>query len=263
VFPGRTTRNPDVRRGEDVVASRPARGYTPEHEKSTVPHLLGEYSAPLVEIGQHVQCAIRGEVEVVGMSAGPIAWPIGRYPPNGRSRFLIVCGDLVDAIRRESAEAIRHHWRVGSNTVWSWRKALGISQYTEGTTWLKSKRAQESEGIAAAVAKLQDRMRDPEQDRQRREKIAAAKTGKARPAEVGQAIGQGHKGRKHSEESRRRMSDSHRRRGDGGANVGRPWTAEEDSLVRSLDAQEAARRTGRSVKAVWARRRKLGVNRVK
>jgi hypothetical protein len=28
-----------------------------------------------------------------------------------------------------------------------------------------------------------------------------------------------------------------------------------------LDAQEAARRTGRTVKAAWARRQKLGVNR--
>jgi hypothetical protein len=36
--------------------------------------LLGEYTAPLVEAGQLVDCAIRGEVEVVKLSAGPFQW---------------------------------------------------------------------------------------------------------------------------------------------------------------------------------------------
>jgi hypothetical protein len=78
----------------------------------TAPRLLGNYTAPLVEIGQVVQCALRGEVEVVKLSAGPNQWPMGRYPPNGNVRFLIVMGDLVEAVRRESAEAIRYWWRV-------------------------------------------------------------------------------------------------------------------------------------------------------
>jgi hypothetical protein len=45
---------------------------------------------------------------------------------------------------------------------------------------------------------------------------------------------------------------------------GRPprgWTAEEDDLVRALPAQEAARRTGRCLRAVYDRRRELGVAR--
>jgi hypothetical protein len=224
--------------------------------------LGGPYSAPLVEIGQFVDCALRGEVEVTGMLAAPIPWPMGRKPPRGRGRSLILCGDLVEAVRRESAEAIRCHWGVGSNTVWTWRKALGVGQYNEGTTRLKSERGH-GEGSLARLAKAHAILSDPERDGERREKIAVSKRGKARPPEVGQATGKGHKGLKHSAETRHRMSEAHRRRGTGGANPGRPWTPEEDALVWSLDAQEAARRTGRTVKAVWARRRKLGVNRAK
>jgi hypothetical protein len=81
-------------------------------------------------------------------------------------------GGLEEAVRRESAAAVMHHWRLSAQTVCKWRRALG--------------------------------------------------------------------GRAH-----------HR---------GQPWTEEEDELVRTLTAQEAAARTGRSVKAIWSRRHKLRVN---
>jgi hypothetical protein len=58
------------------------------------------------------------------------------------------------------------------------------------------------------------------------------------------------------------MSAAHKARGSGGANPGRPWTPEEDALVWSLVPIEAARQTGRPLKAVWNRRHKIGVNRV-
>jgi hypothetical protein len=48
-----------------------------------------------VRLGRLVECAVRGELEVVRMSAGPIPWPIGRELPRGRQRFLILTGDLV------------------------------------------------------------------------------------------------------------------------------------------------------------------------
>jgi hypothetical protein len=40
---------------------------------------------------------------------------------------------------------------------------------------------------------------------------------------------------------------------------GRPWTPEEDKLVRALPPGEAARRTGRSLRAVYVRRSGLGL----
>ena len=48
------------------------------------PLLLGSYATPAIRIDQRVVCALRGEVEIVGLSAGPIPWPIGRVLPRGR-----------------------------------------------------------------------------------------------------------------------------------------------------------------------------------
>jgi hypothetical protein len=39
----------------------------------------------------------------------------------------------------------------------------------------------------------------------------------------------------------------------------RPWTPEEDELVRALPAKEVASRTGRSMRTVYLRRHRLGV----
>jgi hypothetical protein len=61
----------------------------------------------------------------------------------------------------------------------------------------------------------------------------------------------------HTAEARRKMSEAQKGRGG----PGRRWSAQEDKLVRALTPQEAAKRTGRSVQAVWSRRAKLGVNR--
>jgi hypothetical protein len=103
---------------------------------ATPPRLLGSYATPPLQIGDRVVCALRGEVEVVGLSSGPIPWPIGRTLPRGRQRFLIVCDGLAEAIRRESAEALQHWWGMGADTVRKWRRALGVTT-TEGTDLLK------------------------------------------------------------------------------------------------------------------------------
>jgi hypothetical protein len=50
----------------------------------------------------------------------------------------VLYGDLALAVKRESAEAVMHFWGVKANTVWLWRKTLGVGQYNEGTTALKS-----------------------------------------------------------------------------------------------------------------------------
>jgi hypothetical protein len=89
--------------------------------------LLGSYATPAYHIGQRVVCALRGEVEVVGLSDAPVRWPIGRKPPRGK-RFLIVCAGLVEAVKRESAQAVCFWWGVGRDTIWRWRKALGVAR---------------------------------------------------------------------------------------------------------------------------------------
>ena len=104
----------------------------------STPRLLGSYSTPTFSYGDVVECARRGEVRFVGLSEAPIPWPIGQRLPRGNARTLVLYGDLAEAVKRESAEAVAHWWGVKSNTVWLWRKALNVGQMTEGTRAPKS-----------------------------------------------------------------------------------------------------------------------------
>jgi hypothetical protein len=87
--------------------------------------------------------------------------------------------------------------------------------------------------------------------------LAGARRGKPRPPHVVEAMAAGRRGKPHSEETRRRMSEAHKRRGTRPPAAGRPWTPEEDELVRALTPAEAARRTGRTLEAVYSRRAAL------
>jgi hypothetical protein len=207
--------------------------------------LLGAYATPTFQYGDVVMCALRGEVTLLGLRDAPVPWPVGKKAGR-RGKALVLCAGLADAVRRESAAAVMHWWRVGPDTVWKWRKALAVSPTTEGTTRLRSK--------SIPLAKMQAAARPTLSCPERAAKISAAKRGVARPPEVGRKVGRAHLGKKASAETRRKMSEAQK----GRTGPGRRWSADEDGLARALTPQEAARRTGRSVVAVWARRRKLG-----
>jgi hypothetical protein len=97
--------------------------------------LYGPYRPPRCKVGENVTCEYHGrEMVVSGMTDAPISWPQGRSR-NGLS--VIVCGDLVRAIRTESAMAVAYHWGVHSSTVSKWRKALGVPRMTNGTRRLR------------------------------------------------------------------------------------------------------------------------------
>jgi hypothetical protein len=142
---------------------------------------------------------------------------------------------------------------VGKQTVRKWRKALGVERVTEGTSKRLSDHAREP-AVAAGLRNAQAKSGDPA----RRAKLSAAMRGRKVDRRVVEALAAQRRGTRHTEESRRRMSETHHRRGTlvPGTQV---WTAEEDALVRSLPAAEAARRTGRTPVAVWQRRRVLGL----
>jgi hypothetical protein len=55
------------------------------------------------------------------------------------------------------------------------------------------------------------------------------------------------------------MIAAHKARGTRPPKAGRPWSPEEDALVRTLRPVEAAAKTGRTLAAVYARRAVLGV----
>src|SRR6266851_1449136 len=101
-------------------------------ERNRVKLLFGPYRMPRCAVGRLLRCRIRGKVRVRGISDGPIQWPCTRKAGGGGKQSLILCGDLVRAVQRESEIAVAHWWGVGISTVWTWRTALGVDPDTEG-----------------------------------------------------------------------------------------------------------------------------------
>ena len=214
--------------------------------------LLGRYKIPAFRYGQRVQCEVRGEVLIVGLTAGPIAWPIGK---KGRAKSLVVFKGLASAIRRESINAVAHHWGVTGQTVTKWRRRLGIAgRMTKGTLKLKEGYG-ETDWFKAAQRKAWSKARDPE----RRAKIAAAKLGQPRPAKVRAALLRSHKGKPLPVDVRRKMSRTHQKRGTRPPWIGPPWTPAEDEAVRTMEPAAAAKLIARSLQAVYVRRNRLGL----
>jgi len=219
--------------------------------------LFGPYKTPRFRYGDTVFCERIGDAVITGLSDGPIPWPIGKRVGGGmKSNAILLYGDLVRAVRKEAAQAVGYWWGIGTDTLWKWRKALGVEANNVATRRLRHDYALEPSGTAA-LELAQEKCRDGRRDRKRRQKIAAAKRGKPRPPHVVEAVRAAHLGKKASEQARRRMSAAHKRRGTRPPKAGRPWTAQEDELVRTLPPAEVARRTLRTMPAVYSRRTTL------
>jgi hypothetical protein len=96
---------------------------------------FGPYRTPRCRIGHPLACEARGRTVVVGgLTDAPISWP---YAQKRGPRSLILCGDLIQAVALESETAVAHHWGVGTTTVWTWRRALGIPANTVGSVRLR------------------------------------------------------------------------------------------------------------------------------
>lgn len=91
--------------------------------------LYGPYASPRVSVGDFISCEIRGLQKVKTFTDAPIPQPIKA----GRGCAILVCGDLVRALRVESASAVAHWWAVSTHRVSIWRRELGIDRVTEGT----------------------------------------------------------------------------------------------------------------------------------
>ncbi len=95
--------------------------------------LYGPYYPPRTRRGRFLFCELRGTVKVGDYSDGPIPWP-----KKWRTRSLILCGELVRAVRQESALAVAHHLAVCTDIVSKWRCALEVEPINTGTRRLKS-----------------------------------------------------------------------------------------------------------------------------
>jgi hypothetical protein len=167
---------------------------------------FGPYRASRFRLGSKVTCAVRGEVVIRAVSDAPIAWPLG-WAHGGLS--LVVYAGLEQAIRRESIQAVAHHWGVTPQTVTKWRGRLGIQgSPVEGTTRLRKRYAAEPWAEQARL-KAWSKAQDPE----RRARIAAAKRGKPRSPDVVAAMRERMRGKRPTEAARERMRQAALRAG--------------------------------------------------
>jgi len=217
--------------------------------------LFGPYKTPIFKYGDDGFCELHGSAILCGLTDARIPWPTGKKRVKGsRARFIVVCGGLAEAVRRESAQAVAYWWGVTPDTVTRWRKALRVGAVNEGTHRLRHDYWEEPWVLAARQTAL-EKANDPA----RCAKIARARTGERRPPHVVEAIAAAHRGTRHSEETRRKMSEAHKRRGTRPPKAVSPWTEQEDALVRTLPGKEVAKRTERKLRAVYDRRRALGM----
>jgi hypothetical protein len=207
----------------------------------------GPYASPRFRLGSTVADSVRGDVVIVALSDTRIPWPLGRV--NGNSnRALILCGDLARAVRRESAQAIASWWGMTAQTVSKWRKALGVVGPTDGERELRAELGRRN--WKRVGPKLMSKSQDPK----RRAKIVAAKIGKPRSPSTVEKMRRAATGRKASSATKCAMSTTHRKRGTRPPWLKSAWTAADDALLAKLPSAQVAKRTDRTLQAVYQRR---------
>lgn len=228
----------------------------PMRDRNRLKLLFGPYRPPRCRVGGRLTCAIRGKVKVVGMSDAPIQWPQTKRRDGSGRPYLIVAGDLVKAIRRESEIAVAYWWGVSPLTVWTWRKALGVPVTTEGTSRLRSAWSPWSVQSNLANRRRAKAYRSPE----RSAKIAAARRGKPRPPHVVAILRRCNQERVFSPVYRAKLSAANKRRGAWPpAAKGPPWTSEEEAMLGTMPDGELAKKIGRTESAVKQRRCLRGI----
>ncbi len=221
----------------------------PMRNADKVKLLYGPYQPPKARIGRKLFCEIRGTVTVVAFHDGPIPWPRANFP----GRPIILCGDLVRAVKNESELAVMHHFGVAHSAVRKWRRALGVRRQNEGSHALAR---------AIALSRADDRLERAQANSKKPQALAKmSKSLKGRvqsPATLRAAL-KAAKGPR-SEHWKQKMAAYWKRRGHP---PGHPessfWTPEEHALLGTATDAEVARRTGRTWSAVSSRRLKNGI----
>jgi len=179
------------------------------------------------------------------MSAGLIQWPTAKTKAR---RSLILCGDLVRAVRSESNMAVAHHWGVSVYVVTKWRRALGVAPMNEGSLRL----------MRIVVADAQDASRTPEA----RAKHSATKTGRPAHPRVREALLRTAKAPR-LKKWRKALSRRRKKQYADGTLKGltniRPFTPDEIALLGTDTDLAVANALGRDVPTIQWKRRKLGI----
>jgi hypothetical protein len=217
--------------------------------------IYGPYTAPKCGIGDTVLCDCRGqEVTVTGMTDAPIPWPCTHG--NGRP-CPVLCGDLIRAVRTESALAVAYHWDVCTSTVAKWRRALNVPRITNGSRRLLIENA--AEVLTPLVrAKGKAAMHSPEV----RAKLSALRKGRRQHPNTTAAFREIAK-RPKSEEWKRGQSERSRKMWENPEAYGlprrRPWSAEETALLGTDTDRAISERLGIPKRAVTQERVRLRI----
>ncbi len=217
--------------------------------------LGGPYAAPACRVGRKLYCRWRRRwVSVEGLTDAPVMWP---FTQRSGPRSLILCGDLVRAVRDESVAAVAAHWGVGRETVWRWRRALGVNEYNRGTRQLIRDTIPEKVDLAR-LAEARVASRTPEA----RAKMSATRKGRKLPAAFLAAAREAAKQPK-PESFRTKLSERLKQEWASGARRppprGRPWEAEDLARLGQAPDAVVAREIGRSPAAVQKARLRLGI----
>ena len=201
--------------------------------------LYGPYEPPLVKRGFLVD-AVRGRVPFGTFTNALIPWPKFKRHGKSGSGGIVLCGDLIRALEKESAPAISHFWGVSRATVGNWRRALELKGRTAGAQRLVSL------GVELA--------RRPES----RKKLSEAARGRVLSSAHKSKLFAGiHKGWRRRFKARR---DAYRRTGRfPKARNSDSWIPEEEKLLPKLSTAELVPVIGRSFKSIQAHRYLLGL----
>ncbi len=209
--------------------------YDSKEQEELVRFIGGPYAPPLVAVGGWLRCALRGDLQVAGYTNALIPWPVAA----GHRKQLIVCGNLVKALKTESRLAVAFHFGISPALVSEYRSRLNIERYTAGSQrlfWRNVNLARTPEARRKLSRKLEGR--------------GDTMTPEAR--EELRRIQQQPK----SKEWKERMSERWSRRF---ALLGPPqvWTVDELKLIGTKPDREVARLLNRSLSAVKAKKFQL------
>ena len=209
--------------------------YESKEQEEKVRFVGGPYVPPLVPIGGWLKCELRGELQVGGYTNALIPWPVA----TGHRKQLIVCVDLVRALKTESVLAVAFHFGISRTLVSEYRSRLGIERFTAGSQrlfWRSVNLARTDE----ARAKL-SRHHEGRSDLMTSEAREKLRQIQKRPK---------------SEAWKQKMSERWTRRY---AVSGKPleWTEAELKLIGTRPDREVARLLGRTLSALKAKKFQL------
>jgi hypothetical protein len=218
--------------------------------------LYGPYRSPKYRLGDKLPCEYVGrEVKVIGISDGRIPWPCARRP-----RSLILCGELIRAVRAESVLSVAYHWGVGRATVWKWRRALGVPAMTPGSRRLRIDYAMET-----LTPEVRAAAREAIHSAEVRAKLSAMRAGRPIHPNTKAAMLEAAQ-RPKSEAWKRGQSERSRKMWEHPEEYGlsprHEWTAEEIALLGTDSDPAIAKRLGLSRHVVYDQRRRLGIPRI-